>query len=249
MILSILAMLFTMLLTIVLPIGVMIVLHKKGGKWSTFFIGVAIFIIFAMILESILHSLIFMSPLGKTLQANLWLYALYGGLTAGLFEETGRFLAFRYFLKNQKEPLTALSYGIGHGGAEAILLTGITMLANLVVLLLVMSGVDFPSAFKEVADNLLTSSPVLYLWSGVERITAIIVHLANSVFVFAAANGYGKPWLFYAAIGVHATVNILTVIASSFLPVSLTEILALLATLLIAYCAIKVYRSMQAQMA
>ena len=102
MILSILAMLFTMLLTIVLPIGVMIVLHKKGGKWSTFFIGVAIFIIFAMILESILHSLIFMSPLGKTLQANLWLYALYGGLTAGLFEETGRFLAFRYFLKNQK---------------------------------------------------------------------------------------------------------------------------------------------------
>ncbi len=249
MILSMLAMLFTLILTVALPIGIMAALHKRGGKWRAFFIGAAIFILFAMILESLLHSLILMSSFGKTIQSNIWLYTFYGSLTAGLFEETGRFLAFRYLLKGQTQPITALSYGIGHGGAESILLIGFTMLANLVVLLLAMSGMSFPADFQAVVDTLLASSPVLYLWSGVERVTAMIVHLSNSVFVFAAVNRYGKPWLFYAAIGTHAAVNIITVIASNYLPIALTEILALLAALLIASRALTVYRSMQAQTA
>ena len=54
------------------------------------------------------------------------LYALYGGLAAGLFEETGRLLAFRFILKPHTARITALSYGIGHGGIEAFWVMGLS---------------------------------------------------------------------------------------------------------------------------
>ena len=130
---SILAILFTLAFSIAFPIGLMFYFRKKGGKWRTFLIGAATFVVSAMVLESILHNLLFLTPLWPILQGNIWLYGLYGGLAAGVFEETGRFLAIKLFLKNEREPITALSYGIGHGGAEAILLVGVTMVNNLVL--------------------------------------------------------------------------------------------------------------------
>ena len=101
--------------------------RRRGGKWIAFLTGAVTFILFALILESILHNLLFLTPLWAVFQGNIWLYGLYGSLATGVFEETGRLLAFKLFLKSEREPITALSYGIGHGGAEAILLVGLTM--------------------------------------------------------------------------------------------------------------------------
>jgi uncharacterized membrane protein YhfC len=52
--------------------------------------------------------------------SHTWLYAVLGALLAGLFEETGRFIAFKFLLKKRTDRKTAISYGIGHGGFEAI---------------------------------------------------------------------------------------------------------------------------------
>ena len=62
-----------------------------------------------MVLERIFHFLVLQSGAGTVIQGNIWLYALYGGLAAGIFEETGRFLAFRFVLRGRQDRITALA--------------------------------------------------------------------------------------------------------------------------------------------
>ena len=241
---STLAIVFTLVFSIALPIGLMLFFRKKGGKWTTFLIGAAIFVLFAMLLEPILHNLIFQTPLWSVLQGNVWLYGLYGGLAAGIFEETGRFLAFRLLLKKEREPITALSYGIGHGGAEAILLVGMTMISNLVLAAMVSSGGTTDPVVLEAAAQLASTPAAMFLWAAVERAGAIALHLSLSVLVFAAVRRPGKMWLFPAAILIHAVTNFITVVSNAHLPVAATEIVVLIVAAIVALFARRIYRTL-----
>ena len=98
-------------------------------------------LLFAFILESGLHNLVFSSPAGPAIRNNIWLYALDGGFMAGLFEETGRYLAFAFALKKYRaKNVNALMYGAGHGGFEAIVITGFTMINNITWSLMINNG-------------------------------------------------------------------------------------------------------------
>src|SRR5258706_5202564 len=89
--------------------------------------GIAVFALFAMVIERGLNG--FVLHQNETTAA--WLadpvaFVIYGALAAGVCEEVGRFIAMRMLLKRAtaSSPAaapdsTALSYGIGHGGAEA----------------------------------------------------------------------------------------------------------------------------------
>ena len=243
---SILAILFTLAFSIAFPIGFMFYFRRKGGKWTAFLTGAVTFILFAMILESILHNLLFLTPLWAILQGNIWLYGLYGGLAAGIFEETGRLLAFKLFLKQEREPITALSYGIGHGGAEAILLVGLTMVNNLVLAAAVSAGGTTDPAVLELAEQLAATPAGMYLWAAFERLGAIILHLALSVLVFAAVKEPGKKWLFPAAILIHAAADFIAVVSNAYLPVAATEIIVLVFAVMAALFARKVYQVLPA---
>ena len=59
---------------------------------------------------------------------------------AALFEETGRYIAFRIFLKNHTERETAVSYGLGHGGIECIIVLGLGHLQNYTYCQLINNG-------------------------------------------------------------------------------------------------------------
>lgn len=243
---SIPAIVFTLILSVALPIGLMLYFRRKGGKWTPFLIGAAIFIVFAMILEPILHNLLSLTALWAVLQGNVWLYGLYGGLAAGVFEETGRFLAFKLFLKKEREPITALSYGIGHGGAEAILLVGLTMVSNLVLAAMVSAGGTTDPVVLEAAAQLASTPAAMFLWAALERVGAIILHLSISVLVFAAVRAPGKMWLFPAAILTHAALNFIAVVSNAHLPVAATEVIVLLCAVIVALFARKVYRTLPA---
>ena len=84
-------------------LAVMLWLRRRGGRWRDFFLGAGIFFLFAMVLEQMLHQLVLRSPAGPTLQGSVWLTGLYGGLAAGVFEEVGRFCAFKLVLRGQRE--------------------------------------------------------------------------------------------------------------------------------------------------
>ena len=92
---SIILMAVNALLGFAVPVGLSWYLVRKHHvKISTILIGAATFIVFALVLESVMHQLVLNGPHGAAIQGNRLWYALSGGLAAGLFEETGRFLSF-----------------------------------------------------------------------------------------------------------------------------------------------------------
>lgn len=226
-------------LFLIAPFAVMVFLKKRGGSWLDFFTGASIFFLFAMVLESAMHNVVLLAtPLGAVLQDNIWLYGLYGGLAAGIFEETGRLVAFRLILKKHRARVTALGYGIGHGGCEAALLLSLTYISNLALLSMANSGAALPQEMQAAVAQLAELPAVTFLWAGVERISAMALHLALSVLVFAAVTQPGKRGLFLAAVLLHAAVDFCAVVSNAFFPVVVTELLtAALAALAVWYAA------------
>ena len=87
--LSIVFMVLNMLLGILIPVGLLLFFRKKYQVTvKSFFIGCAVMLVFALILEQIVHFVVLGSEAGTMIQNNMWLYALYGSLMAGILEET-----------------------------------------------------------------------------------------------------------------------------------------------------------------
>ena len=76
---SIAGMVFSTILAFGLPVALFFLFWKKARiRPSFFFAGCATFFLSSMVLEQILHSVVF-SMTGTLLNENIWLYALYGG--------------------------------------------------------------------------------------------------------------------------------------------------------------------------
>lgn len=146
---------------------------------------------------------------------------------AGLFEETGRFAAFKTVLKKTNgNDRNALMYGAGHGGFEAFYILVISMISNIVMAVMLNAGMaDKLIAGVTNEANLqtlyatfaaLSKTPSLsFLMGIVERIAAIALHISLSVLVWFAAKNKGKCfWLYPLALLLHATVNAAAVILS-----------------------------------
>ena len=84
---AIAVMILVALFTVVLPLGLGLWFRRRtGGRWRFFLLGAVIFPLFALVLEGSINRAVLYGPLGAELSGNLWLYGLYGGLTAGIFE-------------------------------------------------------------------------------------------------------------------------------------------------------------------
>jgi uncharacterized membrane protein YhfC len=255
--LSIIFMAVSCLIAFVIPVALFLYLRRKyHADILAFLIGCAVMLVFALMLESFAHQLILNgSPLGAVITSSPWLYALYGGLMAGLFEETGRLIAFRTVLRRGLgKDGNALMYGAGHGGLEAIVLVGLSYISNLVTAKLINSGNisaiteslsgDTLAQTKEVIQTLVDTPPYQFLLGGLERIPAIALQIALSVLVWFAvkkkAQGLGR--LFPIAILLHFLVDGVTVLLSATtLPVYVTEIVVLLMAAAVCFYAWKVW--------
>lgn len=233
--LSILFMALAALFAFAVPIALLIYYKRKGADILPFFIGCAVFVLFALILEALMHQLVLkVLPVGEKIMGNTLLYALYGGLAAGVFEETGRYLAFRTVLKKRLgNDRNALMYGAGHGGIEAILLLGFAYISNIVMSVLINAGQtelltagtagEAAAQLKAVFETLTATAPWTYLLGMAERAVAITTHICLSVLVWFAAKKPGKGWLFPLAILLHAALDGIMVILAAHLPVAAVE--------------------------
>lgn len=226
-------------------LAVMLWLRRRGGRWRDFFLGAGIFFLFAMVLEQMLHQLVLRSPAGPTLQGSVWLTGLYGGLAAGVFEEVGRFCAFKLVLRGQRERITALSYGIGHGGGEAFLLLGMTYINNLILMFTLSNGGVLPPALDSAVRGLAAVPVTAYLWALFERIPAVAFHMSASVLVFAAAKQPGKLWLLPAAILLHALLDFTAIVCNAYLPLPVLELLITVFALAVVWLGYRVYNNLQ----
>ena len=213
------------LLGIAVPVVLSLYLVRRFRvRLSAILIGAGTFFLFALVLERIMHLFVLKGPQGAAIMGNPLWYALYGGLAAGIFEETGRFLAMKYLIKTEpSKPLPGVAYGVGHGGMEMFMIFGITMISNLVISFMINSGhadALFSSAPGDAAGQIQAQleqlktvgagTLLIGLW---ERFSALLLQVGLSLFVWVAVRKGGKwRWLFPAAIALHALVDGLAVI-------------------------------------
>lgn len=228
-VLSIIWMILGLLIFTIVPIVLSIVwLVKKKERITTILIGAVCFILFALILEKpIQNVLAFPTTLGlpnhalsNFFNANPILLAFVAGLFPGLFEETGRFVAFKTILRKRKNRETSISYGIGHGGIEVVVLLGLTYINYIIYALMINSGLmqttinqmmeiapEQVGQLEEIIVMMTTFSGTTLLINVVERIFAVMFHIGASILVFYACKDKSKMWLYPLAIILHTLMD------------------------------------------
>lgn len=220
------------LLGIGIPLAAAVIFKLKRRKaWlPSVFIGAATFFVFAMILEQLLHSI--MLPI---VSGNTAAYCIYGILAAGIFEETGRFVAYKTLMKKHLSTDNAIYMGIGHGGFEALLLLGLNMFSYFIIALVstVTGSTDLftsqvpPEAAETLKLQLEAVSQVgiaNVLLSMLERLIAMTLHICMSVWVYEAVARKGKLWLYPAAIAAHALFDLSAVLYQTGILTSLSAV-------------------------
>lgn len=223
---TIVCMLISCLIGFAIPIGLYIFFRKTvNAETAPFFIGCGTFLIFALVLESGLHQFILGTSFGETIRNNTLYYAIYGGLCAGIFEEFGRLICFRTLLKSYMyKDSNALMYGAGHGGLEAMMVLGVTMINNIAYSSIINKGElakytatmapDAEEAFRVIINQLITAPSWQFLLGGIERIIAIILQISLTVLVWMAVTRKHRFYYFPLAILIHTVVDAVPVILS-----------------------------------
>ena len=206
------------ILAIGVPVAFLIFFHRKFNvSWKHVLVGAVIFIVFALVLEKLLHTYVLhMNPLTMEWTKNPYLYALYGGLAAGVFEEVGRFIGFRYILRKSHDWKDGISYGIGHGGFESLFIGGLAIGGMLINVFMINSGAmdqtihattgDTAVTLRNLKNYLINSPSIDFLLGGLERVFSFAFHLGASVLVLYAVRSKKIIFLFVAIL-THAAID------------------------------------------
>ena len=216
-------------LAIIVPIVIAFIWKKKKNeKISTILVGAATFLLFVIVLEKPIQNVLILPTamglqehgLSRFINARPVLWAFLVGLFPGVFEETGRLVAYKTVLKNRKNRETSISYGIGHGLFEVMFVIGATFITYFVYALMINSG-----TFGSVLDAVLAKAPdqADVIYSTVdqirtasfgyvavvmyERVFAVLYHIGASVLVFYACKDKKKFWLYPLAIVIHTILD------------------------------------------
>lgn len=150
------------------------------------------------------------------------------GFSAGIFEETARYLSFRFWLNKEPSTLLPIKYGVGHGGIEAFLLGILTLYALIQVLTLGGEG-SLDSFSSEQAD--LIRAQIFAYWDvpwqhlllgAWERVSAMIFHIGASLMVYKSVRKKKPSWLAIAVLG-HTLLNAFAVVSSQKMDFVLVE--------------------------
>lgn len=255
------AMLQTGVLAITIPV-VLIVAWKMYTKRSLvpFWVGIMVFIAFSRMLEMIPHSLFLLSsnPVSKAINGNVVLYVIYAATVAALFEETGRYLAFRFVLTKHPNKETAVTYGIGHGGIECILVLGVTYIQYYAYGQLINSGSmdKMLSAYKDSSQSVDALNQLITNIKGVtkmtcymadlERISAMMVQIALSILVFQAVYVAGKKYMYWVAVALHFLTDVPAALyQKGVLKLLPTEIILFVYAALVLALGVKIYQGLK----
>lgn len=245
-------MVVSMLWGIAIPVGLFIYGRKKlHASPLAFFLGCAVWFFFTQVLEALMHQLVLAGPMGAAIQEKIFLYAIYGGLAAGIFEEVGRFVGMKFFMKKlHGYDQNALMYGFGHGGFEAAFILVIGMINNLVYSVMINAGQmslltnqvpeEARGQLEAVVEQLISTNPMVFGAGMLERVSAVLLHIGFSVIVWIAVTRK-KTGLLFLSIFLHAFADASMVLVASVAPVWLVEVLVLALALLVCFLAKKLW--------
>ncbi len=178
-------------------------------------VGALTFVISQLVIRVPILDLLSATTPYQNIMAVPFVYLFFLSATAGIFEEIGRFVGFRYFLRDKLSWRDGVAFGIGHGGIEAFLLVGLTYVNNLVYSFLINAGTYMDTVGSEIPleaaqmirDQLVNLPASTFAAAGIERLFTIPLHIALSLLVLLSLVE-GKPAYILWAILAHAGANL-----------------------------------------
>ena len=185
-------------------------------SWKYFWFGALVFLVFQLLTRLPLLAVLNSTVLASLLRTSIvftWFWLVVEALTAGIFEEVGRYVGYRLFMG--REPKTwakAVMYGIGHEGLESIVLVGGQIILTLLgIVILSTININSLSATQRQQVAAINALPVWYpllaVWG---RFWSFPLQVALSVMVLQVFRRGRIRWLFLA-IMFHALVDFLTI--------------------------------------
>ena len=222
------------ILMITMPLALGWLIRKRVAVgWRLFFIGAATFIL-VQIVHIPFNYIVFSAATewldSLSASVRLWTTAIFLGLSAGIFEEGGRYIVYRNWARDARTWSKGVMLGAGHGGAEAIILG---LLAAINILFFIGYRAGYFSALipageegqlRDLIDALFTVPWYRTLFGALERLSAMCLQIALSVLVLQVFTRGNILWLF-VAIGWHALVDAVAVYSLVTLGPEITELI------------------------
>lgn len=232
-------------LMMAVAVGLWLWLRRRWPEaftWRLVFIGALMFILSQMVRLPLLGGLTTLFQTGvlpsPPPELSLVFNVIVLSLTAGLFEESARYVGYRWLVKDARSWKQSIVYGAGHGGIEAVILGALA--ATTVASMVSLRNVDMSTLPISPEQQALTARQVAEFWSApwyltllgwVERVFALCVHLSLSVMVLQVFLRRQWRWLLLA-MGWHALVNAGAVtVLESYGPLAAEAALAVVAGL------------------
>lgn len=195
-------------------------------SWRFFLYGALVFLVTQMLIRiPLAQGAQFL--LREQLQNNqVFLYAWLAvlALTAGIFEEGGRWLGYRFLIKKDFTWEKGLMYGAGHGGLESMLLVGGLALLGLINVIAItttdFSQMNLPPDQLAQIESARQQIAALEWWmpllGAYERFITVFFQIAMSILVLQVFLRGSLKWL-WLAIALHALVDLGAVVLVRFI--------------------------------
>ncbi|HEY3822010.1 MAG TPA: YhfC family glutamic-type intramembrane protease [Polyangiaceae bacterium] len=175
--------------------------RRSGAPMSVWGAGALVFVVSQCVLR-----LPWQIPLGIWMGPRIhgsralsfaWIAA--SSLTAGLFEEVGRWVGYRWLVKKERSFRTGVMFGLGHGGIESMLLVGLSLAGTLIAYVALATAPSMlkvpPESLGKLVTTLSALRPGDFVASVVERAMALTFHVACSLVVLQCFLRGSKRWL------------------------------------------------------
>ena len=220
------------------PVILLLVLClKKIISPKPMFIGAAAFFVSQLCLRLPLLQAVSTQGWFRAFALNAVPYIIMLSVTAGLFEESARYLCAGCFLKKERCFRDALAFGLGHGFCEVVLLTGMAQINNIIYTVMINSGSfaaatsKLPAAAsQQILSAMASATPPLIYLGILERVFAVTFHIFASVLIFKGVNEH-KIRFYFLAMAAHALFNLGSVLLTQYVNAWAGEGFALAAAL------------------
>lgn len=167
---------------------------------------------------------------------HLVIYAITLGVLAGLFEEGGRYVSFRYFFPGLLKLKEGVIWGLGWGGVEAFLFGGIALLMSLLLFTVIdleslMKSAPLPgSEMEKFLEQIHLQKEAFFraplygpFLPALERTSAMIFQVFFSLMVLQAVRK--RKWVFLLeAFGIHSSIDFAAVMLAPWMQAKVPQI-------------------------
>lgn len=223
-------------------------------------VGIAVFALFATVIERALNDYVLhRNEASATLLSNPLAFVVYGALAAGICEEVGRFIGMRLMLKRAAaKPAsaaavagdgTALTYGLGHGGAE-VWLVGVLVQVQWILFAVFENRGELDGYLSNLpAESLMRIHLILASLTpqtagifALERVAALVFQIGLSVLMWRGLRA-GWRGILPLAIVLHALVDVpAALFQANLVPLAAVDGAYALGALVVAGVLVRVFR-------